>query len=324
MRTERTGREAQRPAWDPLGLFERFTDRARQVVVLAQEEARELQHNYIGTEHLLLGLLREEEGLAARVLESLDITIERARAQVARLVGAEAEGTEGQVPFTPRAKKVLELALRESKDLGHTYIGTEHILLGIIREKDGVAARILRDFDADLETTRGELIRMLSGPGDRQRGRLPLEGSRGQWQRIAPGWLDGLGLMLNQLADEIRRELGREPDAGDLLLLLTAAPQTPARALAQLGVDVDELWGQLERLRSQARSAHEALAREIEQVRIEKERALQAQQFDTAARYRDRERELTEQQRAQPIVSPEELQAIRRRIGLPAPPTTAG
>ena len=109
-------------------LFERFTERARQVVVLAQDEARALKHNYIGTEHILLGLLREEEGLAARVLESLDITVEEVRAQVARIVGQGDEVTTGQIPFTPRAKKVLELALREALSLGHNYIGTEHIL----------------------------------------------------------------------------------------------------------------------------------------------------------------------------------------------------
>ena len=111
-------------------VFERFTERARQVVVLAQDEARALKHNYIGTEHILLGLLREEEGLAARVLESLDITVEEVRAQVARIVGQGDEVTSGQIPFTPRAKKVLELALREALSLGHNYIGTEHILLG--------------------------------------------------------------------------------------------------------------------------------------------------------------------------------------------------
>ena len=117
-------------------MFERFTERARQVVVLAQEEARTLKHNYIGTEHILLGLLREEEGLAARVLESLDITVERVRAQVVRIVGSGEEVTSGQIPFTPRAKKVLELALREALSLGHNYIGTEHILLGLVREND--------------------------------------------------------------------------------------------------------------------------------------------------------------------------------------------
>src|SRR5436309_2690315 len=129
-------------------MFERFTERARQVVVLAQEEARTLKHNYIGTEHILLGLLREEEGLAARVLESLDITVERVRAQVVRIVGSGEEVTSGQIPFTPRAKKVLELALREALSLGHNYIGTEHILLGLVRENEGVAARILLDFAA--------------------------------------------------------------------------------------------------------------------------------------------------------------------------------
>jgi ATP-dependent Clp protease ATP-binding subunit ClpC len=149
-------------------LFERFTERARQVVVLAQDEARALKHNYIGTEHILLGLLREEEGLAARVLESLDITVEEVRAQVARIVGQGDEVTTGQIPFTPRAKKVLELALREALSLGHNYIGTEHILLGLVRENEGVAARILLDFDADAEKIRNEIIRMLSGPGRRQ------------------------------------------------------------------------------------------------------------------------------------------------------------
>jgi ATP-dependent Clp protease ATP-binding subunit ClpA len=306
-------------------VFEQFTERARQVVVLAHEEARELRHNYIGTEHLLLGLLREQEGLAPRVLESLEITVERVRAEIKRIVGSGEEVTSGQIPFTPRSKKVLELALREAKSLGNNYIGTEHILLGMLRENDGVAVRILRDLNADPDTIRNEVIEMLSGPGALAWAHVVPEGSRVQSQRIAPGWLDGLGLVLNQLADEIRRELGREPDAGDLLLVLTAAHETlAAQALARLGVDVDELWGQLERLRSEARSARETLGREIEQVRIEKERALESQQFDAAARYRDRERELTEQRRGQTIVSPQALQAVRRRIGLPAPPTTDG
>ena len=160
-------------------MFERFTERARQVVVLAQEEARTLKHNYIGTEHILLGLLREEEGLAARVLESLDITVERVRAQVMRIVGSGEEVTSGQIPFTPRAKKVLELALREALSLGHNYIGTEHILLGLVRENEGVAARILLDFDADSEKIRNEVIRMLSGPGGRRQGRRRRRRRRG-------------------------------------------------------------------------------------------------------------------------------------------------
>ena len=147
-------------------MFERFTERAKQVVVLAQEEARALKHNYIGTEHILLGLLREEEGLAARVLESLDVTVEEVRAQVARIIGPGDEPiVSGQIPFTPRAKKVLELSLREALSLKHNYIGTEHILLGLVRENEGVAARILLDFDADAEKIRSEIMRVLSGPG---------------------------------------------------------------------------------------------------------------------------------------------------------------
>jgi ATP-dependent Clp protease ATP-binding subunit ClpC len=145
-------------------LFEHFTERARQVVVLAQDEARTLKHNYIGTEHILLGLLRIEEGLAAQVLGSLAVTVEEVRAQVARIVGQGDEVTTGQIPFTPRAKKVLELSLREALSLGHNYIGTEHVLLGLVRENEGVAARILLDFDADADTVRNEVIGALSGP----------------------------------------------------------------------------------------------------------------------------------------------------------------
>jgi ATP-dependent Clp protease ATP-binding subunit ClpA len=148
-------------------VFERFTERARQVVVLAQDEARGLGHGYIGTEHLLLGLLREEEGLAARLLESLDVTLEEVRAQVTRIVGEGQDVTTGQIPFTPRAKKVLELSLREALSLGHNWIGTEHVLLGLVREDEGVAAVILRDFDADAETIRNEVIGSLSGPTQR-------------------------------------------------------------------------------------------------------------------------------------------------------------
>ena len=152
-------------------VFERFTERARQVAVLAQEEARTLRHDNIGTEHLLLGLLREDEGLAARVLESLGITPERVRGQVVRITGSGEEETSGQIPFTPRAKKVLEMALREALSLGHNYIGTEHILLAIARENEGVASRILLDFDVDAEKIRNGVIRMVSSPANRRAGR---------------------------------------------------------------------------------------------------------------------------------------------------------
>src|SRR6478736_3788953 len=191
-------------------MFERFTERARQVVVLAQEEARTLRHNYIGTEHILLGLLREEEGLAARVLESLDITVERVRSQVVRIVGSGEEVTSGQIPFTPRAKKVLELALREALSLGHNYIGTEHILLGLVRENEGVAARILLDFDADSDKIRNEVIRMLSGPGGRRQGQ---GGGGGQAEgKKSSKLLDQFGRNLTKLADEGKLDpvVGRE------------------------------------------------------------------------------------------------------------------
>jgi ATP-dependent Clp protease ATP-binding subunit ClpC len=145
-------------------VFERFTERARQVVVLAQDEARELRHNYIGTEHLLLGLLREREGVAAQVLNSLDVTLDEVRAQVARIIGPGDEPlASGQIPFTPRAKMVLELALREARSFGQPYLGTEHLLLGLVRENEGVAARILLDFDADPDKVRSRVIQMLGG-----------------------------------------------------------------------------------------------------------------------------------------------------------------
>src|SRR5439155_10046636 len=144
-------------------VFERFTERARQVVVLAQDEARSLNHNYIGTEHLLLGLLREDEGVGASVLESLGVTLEEVRAQVARIVGQGDDVMSGQIPFTPRAKKVLELSLKEAVRLGHNHIGTEHLLLGLARENQGVASRILLDFDVDAERVRDEVLRFLSG-----------------------------------------------------------------------------------------------------------------------------------------------------------------
>jgi ATP-dependent Clp protease ATP-binding subunit ClpC len=181
-------------------MFERFTERAHRAVVFAQEEARALSHNYVGTEHLLLGLLRERDGLAAHALESLEITIDEVRAQVARIVGQGDEATAGRIPFTPRAKKVLELALREALSLGHNYIGTEHVLLGLAREDEGVGARILRDLGADADRIRDEVVRMLGGafprpvPRPRVRMRRPPLRVPGYRPRsplvpVAVGWL---------------------------------------------------------------------------------------------------------------------------------------
>src|SRR4051812_14757907 len=222
-------------------MFERFTERARQVVVLAQEEARTLKHNYIGTEHILLGLLREEEGLAARVLESLDITVERVRAQVVRIVGSGEEVTSGQIPFTPRAKKVLELALREALSLGHNYIGTEHILLGLVRENEGVAARILLDFDADSEKIRNEVIRMLSGPGGRrqsgQGAGAAAAGAQGEGKKSSK-LLDQFGRNLTKLASEGKLDpvVGRETEIERIMQILSRRTKNNPVLIGEPGV----------------------------------------------------------------------------------------
>jgi ATP-dependent Clp protease ATP-binding subunit ClpC len=216
-------------------VFERFTERARQVVVLAQDEARALKHNYIGTEHILLGLLREEEGLAARVLESLDITVEEVRAQVARIVGQGDEVTTGQIPFTPRAKKVLELALREALSLGHNYIGTEHILLGLVRENEGVAARILLDFDADAEKIRNEIIRMLSGPGRRQGpGAAGPAGEKSKSSKL----LDQFGRNLTKQSAEGKLDpvVGRQTEIERLMQILSRRTKNNPVLIGEPGV----------------------------------------------------------------------------------------
>src|ERR671930_116630 len=144
-------------------MFERFTDRARRVVVLSQEEARMLNHNYIGTEHILLGLIHEGEGVAAKALESLGISLDAVRGQVEEIIGQGQAAPTGHIPFTPRAKKVLELSLREALQLGHNYIGTEHMLLGLVREGEGVAAQVLISLGADLSRVRQQVIQLLSG-----------------------------------------------------------------------------------------------------------------------------------------------------------------
>src|SRR5215211_6971238 len=215
-------------------MFERFTERARQVVVLAQDEARALKHNYIGTEHILLGLLREEEGLAARVLESLDITVEEVRAQVARIVGQGDEVTTGQIPFTPRAKKVLELALREALSLGHNYIGTEHILLGLVRENEGVAARILLDFDADAEKIRNEIIRMLSGPGRRQQGAGAPAGEKQKSSKL----LDQFGRNFTKLGAEGKLDpvVGRQTEIERIMQILSRRTKNNPVLIGEPGV----------------------------------------------------------------------------------------
>jgi ATP-dependent Clp protease ATP-binding subunit ClpA len=251
--------------------LERVTERALQVVVLAQEEARILKHNYIGTEHILLGLLREEEGLAARVLESLDITVERVRAQVVRILGSGEEVTSGQIPFAPDAKWVLELALREALSRGHNYIGTEHILLGLVREDEGVAARdrILLDFDA--EKVRNEVIRAMSGPGyerdpwpphwgmhEERKARLSAEassvGQAGPARRagFAPAPTPAsFAQTLARALEQAAAQAGDRPlDAADLIIALLEQPDGLfSSALDEAGVSVAALRAAIEAAR---------------------------------------------------------------------------
>jgi ATP-dependent Clp protease ATP-binding subunit ClpC len=193
-------------------MFERFTDRARRVVVLAQDEARRLDHNYIGTEHILLGLIRESEGVAAKALESLGISLDAVRQQVEQIIGRGQQAPSGHIPFTPRAKKVLELSLRESVQLGHTYIGTEHILLGLIREGDGVAAQVLVKLGADLNRVRQQVIQLLHG----RRAEEPVSAeAAAQELRLQPGVRIRLEAVEQRLA-AIEQRVGTGPDTSDL------------------------------------------------------------------------------------------------------------
>jgi len=190
-------------------MFERFTERARRVVVHAQEEARDLNHNYIGTEHLLLGLMREPDSAAARALHDLDIGRDAVRERIVAIIGRGGEAPSGHIPFTPRAKKVLELSLREALQLSHNYIGTEHILLGLIREGHGVAAEVLTSLGGDLSRVRDKVIELApagTGEARAQAGPVRVVGSSVQFQDI----MDRLDTIARRLA-AVERHLGIEP-----------------------------------------------------------------------------------------------------------------
>lgn len=218
-------------------MFERFTERARQVIVLAQEEAKNLHHNYIGTEHLLLGLLREADGVAARALDSLEVTLDEVRVEVARMVGEGDSESQGQIPFTPRAKKVLELALREALSLGHNYIGTEHILLGLVRESEGVAARVLSELDVDPDRVRQEVMRMLSAPS-----RRPARGESGsaeeKKERKGSKVLDQFGRNLTRYAEEDKLDpvIGREMEIERVMQILSRRTKNNPVLVGEPGV----------------------------------------------------------------------------------------
>jgi ATP-dependent Clp protease ATP-binding subunit ClpC len=216
-------------------MFERFTDRARRVVVLAQEEARMLSHNYIGTEHILLGLIHEGEGVAAKALESLGISLEAVRAQVEEIIGHGQQAPSGHIPFTPRAKKVLELSLREALQLGHNYIGTEHILLGLIREGEGVAAQVLVKLGADLNRVRQQVIQLLSGYQGKE------TASAGAPSEGAPSSslvLDQFGRNLTQAAREGKLDpvIGREKEIERVMQILSRRTKNNPVLIGEPGV----------------------------------------------------------------------------------------
>jgi ATP-dependent Clp protease ATP-binding subunit ClpA len=234
-------------------MFERFTDRARRVVVLAQEEARMLNHDSMGTEHILLGLIHEGEGVAAKVLESLGITLQAVRQQVEEIIGRGQQAPSGSIPFTPRSKKVLKLALREALQLGHSYIGTEHILLGLIREGEGVAAQVLVGLGADLNRVRHQVIKLLHGSqGEDEPGAVRVVRRSGQAGRrkrkLLSQLLDRLDLIEPRLS-ALENRVGTGPVVRDL-------------------------------------------DQEIAQIRRDKESAIDAQDFERAAELRDREKQL--------------------------------
>ena len=216
-------------------MFERFTDRARRVVVLAQEEARMLNHNYIGTEHILLGLIHEGEGVAAKALESLGISLEAVRSQVEEIIGQGQQAPSGHIPFTPRAKKVLELSLREALQLGHNYIGTEHILLGLIREGEGVAAQVLVKLGADLNRVRQQVIQLLAG----YQGKEPAaSGGPAEGTPSTSLVLDQFGRNLTQAAREGKLDpvIGREKEIERVMQVLSRRTKNNPVLIGEPGV----------------------------------------------------------------------------------------
>src|SRR6201994_3828510 len=222
-------------------MFERFTDRARRVLVLAQEEARLLNHNFIGTEHILLGLIHEGEGVAAKALEQLGISLEAVREKVEETIGPAGSSTTGSPPFTPRAKKVLELSLREALQLGHNYIGTEHMLLGLVREGEGVAAQVLVSLGADLPRVRQQVIQLLSGyqsPGGKEGASTGAGASSGQEAPSGSPVLDQFGRNLTQLARERKLDpvIGRDDEIQRVMQVLSRRTKNNPVLIGEPGV----------------------------------------------------------------------------------------
>jgi ATP-dependent Clp protease ATP-binding subunit ClpC len=219
-------------------LFERFTDRARRVLVLAQEEARLLNHSFIGTEHILLGLIHEGEGLAAKALESLGISLEAVREKVEETIGPAGTAPTGSPPFTPRAKKVLELSLREALQLGHNYIGTEHMLLGLVREGEGVAAQVLVNLGADLSRVRQQVIQLLSGYQGKDPAGAPAGAGGTADAPAGSPVLDQFGRNLTQLAREHKLDpvIGRDREIERLMQVLSRRTKNNPVLIGEPGV----------------------------------------------------------------------------------------
>ena len=220
-------------------MFERFTDRARRVLVLAQEEARDLNHAFIGTEHILLGLIREGEGVAAKALDALGVTFDVVREKVEEAIGANANPSPGSPPFTPRAKKVLELSLREALQLGHSYIGTEHMLLGLVREGDGVAAQVLNDLGADMARVRTQVIQMMSGQAGKETGVTSGSGQKsGPEESGGSAVLDQFGRNLTQFAREGKLDplVGRDKEVERVMQVLSRRTKNNPVLIGEPGV----------------------------------------------------------------------------------------
>ncbi len=218
-------------------MFERFTDRARRVLVLAQEEARLLNHSFIGTEHILLGLIHEGEGVAARALESLGISLEAVREKVEETIGMPGTGTSSSPPFTPRAKKVLELSLREALQLGHSYIGTEHMLLGLVREGEGVAAQVLTQLGADLPKVRQQVIQLMSGSQSKETASASIGSGASDVPSGSPV-LDQFGRNLTQMAREHKLDpvVGRDREIERLMQVLSRRTKNNPVLIGEPGV----------------------------------------------------------------------------------------
>ncbi len=291
-------------------MFDRFSDEARRVVAAAQSESRSLNHNYLGTEHLLLGLAAEPAGVVAQALKSLRIDLNDVREGVLRVVGRGAERPhEDAPPFTPQARQLFVNALREALALAHRCIRPEHLLLAISRLPRCKASHVLLDLGLDLNAVRGAMVLALPAAEG------TIIADQVEVAPIEPVWFSGAGPLLTSLADEIRLCHHRDPDVGDLLLVLASLRHSlVADLLDEVGLDMAALRAAIERVRSATTASEDKVYEEITALRRASKRALEADQFDRAAKLQNREYELL-RARAGPAAG--DLIRIRDSLGLP-------